>query len=113
LTSRKPLKKKAGSGSVNQWCGSGSQPKPHESGTMKKKREHKERKKREIDRWWRDGLTSSCPLLNFSTSLQFACVMCQSKGSTGERQKKEREKRELEGGMRDRRTNLLLTIAEL
>jgi hypothetical protein len=31
----------------------------------------------------------------------------------GERQKKEREKREEEGGMRDRRTDLLLSIAEL
>jgi hypothetical protein len=28
--------------------------------------------------------------------------MCQSKGSTGKRQKKEREKRELEGDMRAR-----------
>jgi hypothetical protein len=38
---------------------------------------------------------------------------CQSGGSTGERQKKEREKRKLERGMRDKRTDLLLSIAEL
>jgi hypothetical protein len=40
-------------------------------------------------------------LLNCSTSLESGWVMCQSKGSTEERQKKEREKRELEGGMID------------
>jgi hypothetical protein len=39
--------------------------------------------------------------------------MCHSKGSTEERQKKERKKRALEGGMVDRRTDLLLSIAEL